>query len=134
MAIRYDVDSGANDSLKTFTVPDGHSWRPHIVTVDFTATATAGDRQVTLDFYDATPTLICSVKAADVLSATESGIFVFGIGCPRETAFVDSVMQSPLPLLVLLPGYSIKVWDSADVDAAADDMIVVVGYNERVVE
>jgi len=53
-------------------------------------------------------------------------------GVYRETSFIDSSIQVPVPKnLILLTGWTLRVYDETAVDAAADDMTVSFLVKER---
>lgn len=129
--IKHTHDATANDSDKTFTVPNGVTWRPLGVTVTYASTGTAGDRQVGIDFCDSSDNAICSMRAGATQGTSTTVVYVFGVGNPREITAVDQVLMTPIPFFVLLPGYYIRVFDTAAIAAAADDMTVDLLLNVR---
>jgi hypothetical protein len=80
---------------------------------------------------DGDDTLVADYHAGAVQAASNTYHYVFGQGVYRETSFVDNSIQCPFPLnTVLLPGWDLRIYDSAAVAAAADDMTVDVVYKE----
>jgi len=118
-------DVTANDSNKTFTVPAGYTYEILYGQVDYTSTATVGNRQILLEILDTDSNVIWDVHAGTVQAASLNRHYSILQGVFRETAFVDGDIQLTIPRKgKILPGYTIKVYDSAEVDATADDMNV----------
>jgi hypothetical protein len=91
-------------------------------------TATSGTRQIIIDVDDGT-NLIFRVVAGAGQIASRTQRYIAGPALPHQTAFVPNADQGgifmPLPANLVLPaGYRIRVYDSAAVDAAADDLTV----------
>ncbi len=129
-ALQSDVT--ANDSDKTFTIPVSTQWQPMAILVDLVTTATVGNRQVTVLITNAADLAIASIKAGVVQAASLTRRYTFGLGLADQVAFVDtSCLTTPLPVLVLPAGYKLRVYDSAAVAAAADDMEVQMLVNAR---
>lgn len=118
-------DETADDSDKSFTPGAGVTWDIFSIVAELTSTATVGNRQMTLQILDGTDVVFAS-KAAAVQAASLVRTYVFSAGGGvRDSAFVDGVIECPLPAnLAIGSGHTIKVFDSAAVDAAADDMNV----------
>jgi len=49
------------------------------------------------------------------------------------TSFVGIYLSFPLPPMVLPAGFKVRVYDSAAIDAAADDMVVQMVVKSRTV-
>lgn len=118
-------DAALNDSDKTATVPANKQWHVRSVSVRLITTATVGNRQVDVLFTDAADVLLIKVAAGAVQAASLTRDYVFAPGLPNDTAFASGAMARGLPAGLVLPaGYKIRVFDSAAIDAAADDMTV----------
>lgn len=131
-------DATANDSDKSFTVPAGKAWALQYVYAEITATATVGNRSLAVHIRDTNPSVIVVEATANIAAAQKGNIRLIN-GAPRSTTaqrMLDGTtatvsQENQLPMLALLPaGYSVRVWDSAAIDAAADDMTVVLHYVE----
>ena len=122
----YSVrDATLNSSSKTFTVPDGEMWHLNWVRATFTSTATAGNRTIELDIIDESSNVFLSLTAGAVQAASTTVDYNFLQGIYRETTVINGELQVPFGLDTWLPaGWSMKIFDSAAIDAAADDMIV----------
>jgi hypothetical protein len=122
------VDSVANDSDKTYTVPSGEMWKLSYANVKLVATATVGNRQVRMAVSNPGGVEIGYISAGAVQAASTTRSYGFMQGIYRETSFIDSMIQVPIPMDLYLPsGSTIRFYDSAAIDAAADDMTVSIG-------
>jgi len=132
-------DYTLNDSDKSFTVPPDEIWELIGVTLEIVATATAGNRVLKVIITDGTNTLWTSYPSANIAANTAGQLLVNTNGTREATArayFVtpantvaSSVCDGQLPRgLKLLPGSVIRCYDSAAIDAAADDLRVVLHY------
>jgi len=103
------ADVAADDSDKTFTVTALRQWWIRSIYVKQVSTGT-----------DA---IVAKYVAGAVQAATLTREYVFAPGHPQETAFTKGVMLRALSYGLILPaGYKIRVYDSAAIAAAADDM------------
>jgi len=119
------VDATTNDSDKTFTVPDGEMWKLNYVFTTLTTSAAAGNRQMVVDVADASGTGLWGISAGAVQAASLTRRYSYVPGTSREAAFVNTEIQVPIPENSFIPGGgTIRVYDSAAIAAAADDMIV----------
>jgi hypothetical protein len=101
------------------------------VHVAYTSTATVGNRQIRFRVQDDTDVLVHDHHAGTTQAASLTRDYTFNRGTFRETAFADSALHVPIPIgTVLLPGWDLRILDSAAIDAAADDMIVNIVYKE----
>jgi len=125
-------DSDANDSDKVvLTVSAQKVVELQMVHIVFTSTATAGNRQINITVRDKNDTLVADFHAGAVQAASLTRHYIAAQGVYRETSFVDGSIHMPIPQnLMLLPGWDLRVYDSAAVDAAADDMTVDIIYTE----
>ena len=113
-----------NDSDKTFTVPSDTIYEVLYASAELITTGTVGNRQLTIDIGDGTE-VIHKLDVGAVHAASTTVDYLFAPGYVRETTVVSGTLHCPIPpKLFLLPGYTIRVYDSAAVDAAADDMDV----------
>ena len=130
-AFEEQSDVLADDSDKIFTVPTGYMWQILSIRVELVTTATAGNRQIVVDITDGT-NVILRITAGAVQAASLTRYYNFYIGAPNLTAFVDTThLSNPLPeSLMLLSDYTVRVYDKAAVDAAADDMSVYMMVNK----
>jgi len=118
-------DTGADDSDKSFTVPVSTEWIVKWIWVELTTTGTAGNRQLTIEIQDDAADVIAVLKAGATQAASLTRNYLFAPNVTELTAFRDtSYLSTIMPEWWLPAGYVVRVYDSAAVDAAADDMIV----------
>lgn len=119
------VDAAANDSDKTITVPAGQTWHVENLFVTLATSADVGNRQLTVIISDGTNTLgNYNALAVQTASTTEYYNFAPYYGTATETP--AGRFCTPMPVFILGPAWTIRVYDSAAVAAAADDMTVAV--------
>lgn len=127
-------DATANDSDKTFTVPAGELWKINNAHVTLVTTATVGNRQIVIEVSDAGGALMGRISAGAVQAASLTRHYSIMQGTYRESAFVNADIQIPMPAdLYVKSGCTIRVYDSAAVAAAADDMAVRISYKKYTV-
>ena len=118
------VDSALNDSDKAITVPAGQIWEIREVFVTFTASAVVGDRVLVCCVHDGTEVLSAIPSNGILQAASTTYRYAFGGNWWSNTGSDDYTL--PLPIHTLYSGWYIRVYDRNAVDAAADDMTVVV--------
>lgn len=126
------VDTALNDSDKTATVPAGKEWTLFGVFAQLITTATVGNRQIELLIDDGTNNLYI-LTAGAVQAASLTRTYSFGPGLADLTAFRDTTrLTTPMPAsLLLAAGYRITVKDNKAIDAAADDLTLIIHRAER---
>jgi len=129
------ADETADDSDKSFAVPADTEYQVLWIWVELTTTATAGNRQMTIEIQDSAADVIGRVKAGIVQAASLTRNYMFAPALADLTAFRDTAyLMTPLPPTLVLPeAFIVRVYDSAAVAAAADDMIVQIGVALRTV-
>jgi len=128
-----------NDSDLTVTVPANKRWIIRLISADLVATATVGNRILMAEIGNGTA-LVYKFDNTGSIAATNSGKICYAQDLPNAansrrllTTSADSSVgrDDPMPSELSLPaGYTIRVYDETAVDAAADDMIVVLYYEE----
>ena len=127
------ADEGADDSDKSFTVPSNTLWEVRSIWVELVTTATAGNRQMIIEFQDDSADIIAQVRAGDIQSASKTRNYLFAPGVADLGSFRGSnLITTPIPNIILPESYVVRVVDTAAVDAAADDMVVQMMVAERV--
>lgn len=122
--VQYE-DTAADDSDKTLTVPTGKAWGLRSVFAQLATTATVGNRQVDVLVTDGSDNAIATFKAGAVQAASLTRQYVFAPQHPQETGFTGTVMLRALAGDMVLPaGYKVRIYDSAAIDAAADDLTI----------
>lgn len=131
-SIDSKFDSTANDSDKSWVVPDNEVWKLLYLHVLLVTTATVGNRQLTMEILDASSNIILDLTAGAVQAASLTRHYGFIQGIYRETTFVADELQVPMPKDCYLgPGWTLRIYDETAVDAAADDMTVAFAF-ERI--
>lgn len=126
------IDAALNDSDKLIVVPAAKQWIIQSIAVNLISTAIVGNRQMRVDIRDGSANLLASVAAGAIQTASLTRDFTFAPGLVNQTAFVDDILITSFPEgIILLPAYDVRIYDSAAVDAAADDMIVRLLVRER---
>jgi len=133
--------ASTDDSDVSLTVPTGKIWAIKHIYFQLTASGDAGNRVLGMVVTDGTNNVFQGVKSGNI-AATQKGAWSFG--CFSSAA---GTTASWLPLLdgttanivvygqfaaemILLAGYVLRLWDTAAIAPAADDMIIVVHYTE----
>jgi len=121
--IVQQADAALNDSDKTLTVPAGKAWGLRSVYAKLISTATVGNRQLDVLVTDGSDNIIAKFVAGAVQAAGLTREYIFAPQHPQEAAFTGGLMLRALAGELVLPaGYKIRVYDSAVIDAAADDL------------
>mgnify|MGYP001080713089 CR=1 FL=1 len=118
--LRTVSSTSADDSDKTFTVPDDQEWQILWVYIQYTSTATVGNRQLTLRALSDGGTTLMQVKAGIVQAASLTRYYTFAPSLADLTAFRDtSYLMTPLmPTFFLSAGQQLQILDSAAIAAA----------------
>ena len=133
-------DATANDSDKSFTVPAGKVRVYTVIIGQLVATATVGNRSLNIELTDGTNKIMTFPGSGNV-AASSSGMVTAGIQSAANTtiarlrldsnAAVAIINDNPMLVPLIVPaGYVVRVWDVNAVDAAADDLTVVLHYVE----
>lgn len=126
-------DEALNDSDKSFYVPLTHIYEIEWIWIEYAATSTGGNREITVELLDANSDTIGRVVAAAYLIADATEEFMFAPGLTQYNGGDSTKHHAPLPRMQLPPRTTIRVWDSAAIAAAADDMIVQIMVTRRYV-
>lgn len=123
--ISQQADTALNDSDKTLTVPAGKQWVIQAAYAKLISTATVGNRQLDVLFTDASDNTLAKFQAGAVQAASLTREYIFAPTHPQETTFTNGVMLRALGQWFTLPaGFKVRVFDSAAIDATADDLTV----------
>lgn len=139
--IKWVRDATANDSDKSFTVPAGKAWDVRYISATITNSATVGNRLLAIEITNGTDRVVNTVTTATVaatLVGSAEMTFQGGITAVTTTApgvsltgATSNVYKAQNKCAIILPaGYVIHVYDTAAIDAAADDLVVVIHYVE----
>jgi hypothetical protein len=123
------TDLALNDSDKTLTVPSGKLWEVMWCSASLATTATVGNRNIRVIVTDGTNEVgRADTDSTQAASATE--YYTFGLyGSAAESP--ATFHWIPFPWLVLPAGFTVRIYDSAAVDAAADDLLISMLVLER---
>jgi len=137
--IVWTRDAAADDSDKTFTVPAGKVWWIQSLEMFLVTSATVGNRVMQVTITNGAANIWTS-RPAGALAAGAIGSYYITNTQEDANARRDlsndgqssTVVQSDIwPAMMLLPAASvIRVRDYAAIDAAADDMTIVLYYIE----
>ncbi len=132
MSSRQIFDDAANDSDKSFVVPAGRRYLIHYGQVTLVTTITAGARQVALEVQDDLANIVFRSLAGATQAVSLTREYHFAPNPVREAAFINGQIMVPIPpTLILLPGWTLRIYDTAAIDAAADDMTVSLLIEDR---
>jgi len=117
----------ANDSDKTLTVPDGHTYVLKHGFIKIACSSDVGNRKFEILIKDKAGHIVWVVEAAAVLTADDvqywriSDLYHLQIAGEAEQYY--NKMTTPLPQdFVMLEGWTLRFWDHAAIAAAADDI------------
>jgi len=119
-------DVAVDDSDKTIAVPAGERWELLGVYADLTTTATVGTRQLEIAIATATGILVRLEFGETQIASITNKRYAAALGLVTEAHIAGEMIFAQLPTLHLVEGDTIRVFDSAGIDAAADDLIVQV--------
>ena len=123
-------DAALNDSDKTFTVPAGKVWLMRAIYNKLVTTATVGNRLLSVMFApDGTNAETWFSGPNHAASTTQRYRMSFE-GVTDDIVVNDGGVIMGFPVMVLPAGATIRIYDSAAIDAAADDLTVVLHYVE----
>jgi len=121
--LRLISDVAADDSDKTLTVPATAFWEILWISASLASTATAGNRNMRVAVANPAGTVIDTIDADSVQTASGTEYYHWGyFGAAVETPATHHYI--PLPTTILPASYTIRIYDSAAVAAAADDLTV----------
>jgi hypothetical protein len=127
-----EADEGADDSDKTFTVSANEEWEVLSIWVELTTDASAGDRQLVVEFQDDAADVIGQVRAGAVQAASNTYYYQFAPNVIDLTAVRDSdYLSTPIPRMILPASYIVRIYDNNAVSAAGDDMVCQMLANVR---
>lgn len=131
-------DATLNDSDKSFTVPAGKVWALQSVVAEIDTSATVGNRLMNMQITDGTDLRLISTY--NTVAASQKGNMLWDrryTAAPSttvrrmlSTTVANSSLTEHLPDMILGAGSVVRVWDASAIDAAADDLIVILHYVE----
>ena len=124
------VDENLNDSYKTLTVDSAEIWHILWIWVEFTATATVGNRNMRIIIRDDSDDRIYQYNSNTNQAASDNWTYLFTSQLVHSNLGGIPSIHIPIPAKLYLPaGYDIDIGDGNNVDAAADDMIIQMMVN-----
>jgi hypothetical protein len=126
-------DVAVNDSNKDITIANlgKYDYQLLWLHVDYTATATAGNRLLELELLDPNGDSCGHIHPGSYQAENLNYHYYFLPGIFRETVSavaesgVDGTIQVPVPAKLIVPaGYTLNIRDANAVDVAADDMLL----------
>jgi len=127
-------DLTADDSDKNWVTPADVIRQILGIWVEYTSTATAGNRQIVVEIQIAGPDTTAQWARAGVTQAASlTYYYEFAPGLADLTALRDTdYLTTPIPVTSLLKEADVlRVYDNNAVAVAADDMIVHIQYADR---
>lgn len=123
--IRTVLELSANDSSKTLTVPDGKQWKILYGAINFTTSATVGNRRIRLLVSDSGANELWIKSALNVQTASLTERYSFQPGGVESTEDNTGEHIVAIPTeFYLSEGFTMLFSDVGAVDAAADDMLL----------
>lgn len=129
-------DAALNDSDKSFAVGTAKCRELRYVRAVLVATATVGNRILSVEINDGTNVLWQKWIGTNI-TASQTGVFeiIFGSNSDEFAGDVTIPANNVTrlaagPACCLPSGYAVRVYDTAAIDAAADDLTVVLHYIE----
>lgn len=137
--VKWVLEATPNNSDKSWTVPAGHVWEMIWIHAELTTTATAGNRVLRLQITNGTDAVAnLNTSGSTAASKTVCSRINFGGGCFSTTGLEygtrlsgvnpDAAYNQSVGRMLLPAGHVIHIWDAAAIDAAADDLSVVLHY------
>lgn len=142
-------DETLNDSDKTFTVPTNAIWEIRAIRIKFNTSATAGTRVPAWIIADDLGVVRHAVNPGGVAASQEvlyevgpfyrrttnaAGDTAFALADDDGSAVGTTSYAFPLSLPIrMYEGWTIRFFDQAAIDVAADDMLVRIGVEEWLV-
>lgn len=131
---KWTRDATANDSDKSFAVPAGKVWDMKGYDVTLVTTAKAGNRVLYTNVLDASANILTRVQTSlNIAASTTYRVWGSFTGITDDLALTGpastNIGQGAMPM-ILTAGMALRVWDGAVIDAAADDLTVVLHYVE----
>jgi len=124
------IDTALNDSDKTITVPSGKQWKILYGRIRLITSANAGNRNLRFQVQDPSGNIFYVINALNVqvASTTEN----YSLGQFGDVLEANSTFHTlPLPVNLILPeNFVIRIFDSAAIDAAVDDLDIRIVVDE----
>ena len=123
-------DATANDSDKSFTVPAGKIWQPIYCYMLLAASATVGNRVLRYQVNEDGTNMCFATQTGNIAASSSNACALMFGASDQESGFSGVTNLFNLPLMYLTAGAVIRIYDTAAIDVAADDLTVVLHYVE----
>ncbi|KKN88045.1 hypothetical protein LCGC14_0251170 [marine sediment metagenome] len=117
-------DVALDDSDKVITVPAGERWELLGVYADLSTTTAVGVRQLEIEIATATGVLIRLEFGETQAQSVANKLYAAALGLVSEVHVAGEMVFEQLPAFHLVEGDTVRVFDSAVIDAGADDLVV----------
>jgi hypothetical protein len=125
--IEHEIDTTANDSDKTFTVPSGEIWVIPSIVAELASSGTAGNRVMRVLVQNSSGQLLYRRDSDTNQVAGVTRYYQFMPLNAGSNSAIDIIV--PIPhVLEVPPSGTIRILDKSAVDAAADDMEVTLTH------
>lgn len=132
MATRLLFDETADDSDRSIVVSAERRYKIIYGQILLVTTADVGNRQIALEVIDDSANVIFRSLAGAVQAASLTREYHFAPNPVREAAFVNGQIMVPIPPeLIMLPGWTLRLYDTAVIAVAADDMTTAFVIEDR---
>lgn len=140
---RFVRDATLNDSDKSFTVPANKAWKLRSVAATIEASATVGSRTLVAVITNGVDVVVVGPRSG-AITASQDGTYYWSDGGVNSItagdlmSYIDLSNVNVVRIVSSMPsggyylpsGYVIRIYETAAVDAAADDLVVVLYYEE----
>ena len=119
--MKIDVLEGEGASSYTFVVPQHEAWVILYGHAIMTTSAVGGNRRFLMEVKRETGHIITDSHSGPKQGSSQIRQYSLKVGVGREAAFNDDDVELALAKdLVLLPGWTLEILDSANVDSVGD--------------
>lgn len=132
MSTRHIFDDAPNDSDKSIVVPEDKRYRVLYGSITLTTSAIGGNRQFDMEVTNENSNVVFHSIAGVNQTASSTKEYHLSPNVSRDLAFIDVHLDIPIPTeLILLPGWTIRLHDSATIDPTGDDMTICIVIEDR---
>jgi len=128
---KWTLDATANDSDKTvYTVPAGKVAYLNSCWVLFVTSATVGNRKLYFEISDGASVVFVATHYISLTAGLTTRHVFTPYAVNSTSVGANATAYCGTGELILPAGYTVRLYDAAAVDAAADDMTVALHYME----
>ena len=126
---RTIITSTDDSNVDVLTAPAGYIYEIMWAYVEYTSTATAGNRLLSMQVVNSSSVVVEKSEAGAVQAASNTYYYNFCRGVAREDAISNNTLTVPFPLgLSLISGDTLRIKDANEIAPAADDMVITAQY------